>query len=144
MVDISGKTITARSACAEGFIDMAASTLKIIREGGAHKGDVLGVARIAAIQAAKRTDMLIPLCHQIPLSGITVTWDFPGISRIRCCVTARTQAATGVEMEALVAVGVALLTVYDMCKAIDRGMIINGIGLLSKEGGRSGIWNRET
>lgn len=141
MVDVGAKTPTRRLAIAEGFIIMAAATAALIESGDAKKGDVLGVARIAAIQAAKRTDALIPLCHQIPISGIDVAWQFVEESRLRCEVTVRTQHVTGVEMEALTAVGVGLLTVYDMCKAVDRGMVISGIRLLRKEGGQSGTWD---
>ncbi|HUW97694.1 MAG TPA: cyclic pyranopterin monophosphate synthase MoaC [Acidiferrobacter sp.] len=142
MVDVGDKPVTHRAATAEGFIEMAAETALVIQAGTAHKGDVLGVARIAAIQAAKRTESLIPLCHQIPISGMDVSWAFADEHRLRCCVTVRTQHVTGVEMEALTAVSIGLLTVYDMCKAIDRGMTINGIRLLHKEGGRSGTWDR--
>jgi len=142
MVDVTDKAMAKRVAMAEGYIDMAPATAEIIRTGTAKKGDVLGVARIAAVQAAKRTDMLIPLCHQVPLSGFDVSWEFVTETRLRCQTTARTQYVTGVEMEALTAVGIGLLTVYDMCKAVDRGMTIGGIQLLHKEGGRSGIWDR--
>ncbi len=142
MVDVSEKVSTLRIAVAEGYIDMDAATLSVIKAGTASKGDVLGIARIAAIQAAKRTDTLIPLCHQIPISGLEVVWDFVGETRLQCHVTVRTQNVTGVEMEALTGVGIGLLTVYDMCKAIDRGMTIGGIRLIHKEGGRSGTWDR--
>ncbi len=142
MVDVGDKPATHRRATAEGRITMAPETAAAIRAGTSRKGDVLGVARIAAIQAAKRTDMLIPLCHQVPISGLEVAWDFLDTACLRCSVTVRTQYATGVEMEALTAVGIGLLTVYDMCKAMDRGMVIEGIRLLHKEGGRSGTWDR--
>lgn len=142
MVDVSEKARTLRIAIAEGSIDMDAATLSVIKAGTARKGDVLGVARIAAIQAAKRTDSLIPLCHQIPISGLEVAWDFVEETRLLCRVTVRTLDVTGVEMEALTGVGVGLLTVYDMCKAMDRGMTIGGIRLIHKEGGRSGTWDR--
>ncbi len=142
MVDVSGKPATYRVATAEGRITMAPETAAVIRAGTSRKGDVLGVARIAAIQAAKRTDALIPLCHQVPISGLEVAWDFLDAVSLRCSVTVRTQYATGVEMEALTAVGIGLLTIYDMCKAMDRGMVIDGIRLLHKEGGRSGTWDR--
>ncbi len=142
MVDVSEKASTHRMAIAEGYIDMDPATLSVIKAGTARKGDVLGIARIAAIQAAKRTDTLIPLCHQIPISGLEVAWDFATETRLRCHVTVRTQNVTGVEMEALTGVGIGLLTVYDMCKAIDRGMTIGGIRLIHKEGGRSGSWDR--
>ncbi len=142
MVDVTEKAVTRRVAVAEGCIVMAAETATLIRTGSARKGDVLGVARLAAIQAAKRTDLLIPLCHQVPLSGLDVAWEFVAPERLRCTVTAHTRYSTGVEMEALTAVGLGLLTVYDMCKAADRGMVIDGIRLLHKEGGRSGNWDR--
>lgn len=142
MVDVGAKTSTLRVAVAEGCIDMEAATLSVIKAGTARKGDVLGVARIAAIQAAKRTESLIPLCHQIPITGIEVTWDFDGETRLKCRTTVRTENVTGVEMEALTGVAIGLLTVYDMCKAIDRGMTIGDIRLIHKEGGRSGIWDR--
>ncbi|MHB8252953.1 MAG: cyclic pyranopterin monophosphate synthase MoaC [Acidiferrobacter sp.] len=142
MVDVTEKPATRRVAVAEGYIEMAVRTADMVRAGTARKGDVLGVARIAAIQAAKRTESLIPLCHQIPISGMDVLWEFVDAGRLRCCVTVHTQHGTGVEMEALTAVGVGLLTVYDMCKAVDRGMVLGGICLLHKEGGRSGIWDR--
>ncbi len=142
MVDVSAKASTLRVAVAEGYIDMDAATLLVIRAGTARKGDVLGIARIAAIQAAKRTDSLIPLCHQIPILGMEVAWDFGSETRLMCCVTVRTENVTGVEMEALTGVGIGLLTVYDMCKAIDRGMTMGGIRLIHKEGGRSGTWDR--
>ncbi|MHB1567053.1 MAG: cyclic pyranopterin monophosphate synthase MoaC [Acidiferrobacter sp.] len=143
MVDVSHKPASARCAIAEGAIDMTAATAALIWAGTAAKGDVLGVARIAGIQAAKRTEMLIPLCHQIPLSAVDIAWEAVTPTRLRCAVTVRTVAATGVEMEALTAVGIALLTVYDMCKAVDRHMTITGIRLRHKEGGRSGTWDRE-
>ncbi len=142
MVDVTEKTVTHRMARAEGHITMAPETAETIRAGTTRKGDVLGVARLAAIQAAKRTDALIPLCHQVPISGLEVGWDFLDATCLRCSVTVRTQYVTGVEMEALTAVGIGLLTVYDMCKAMDRGMVIGGIRLVHKEGGRSGTWNR--
>lgn len=144
MVDISAKAPSARSATAEGRIRMRATTLQAIRAGTSRKGDVLGVAQVAAIQAAKRTEMLIPLCHQIPLSAVDVAWAYADDITLVCTVTARTVAPTGVEMEALTATTMGLLTVYDMCKAVDRGMIISDIRLLHKEGGRSGVWHRET
>lgn len=142
MVDVGDKPVTRRVATAEGRITMAPETAATIRAGTSRKGDVLGVARIAAIQAAKRTDMLIPLCHQVPISGLEIAWDFVDATCLRCSATVRTEYATGVEMEALTAVGIGLLTVYDMCKAMDRGMVIDGIRLLHKEGGRSGTWHR--
>ena len=142
MVDVTEKTVTSRVATAEVRITMAPKTAETIRAGTIRKGDVLGVARLAAIQAAKRTDALIPLCHQVPISGLDVAWDFIDTTCLRCVVSVRTRYVTGVEMEALTAVSIALLTVYDMCKAMDRGMIIDAIRLTHKEGGRSGIWDR--
>lgn len=142
MVDVSDKPASARCAIAEGTIDMQASTAALIWAGTAAKGDVLGVARIAGIQAAKRTEMLIPLCHPIPLSAVEVIWEAMSPTQLRCVVTVRTTAATGVEMEALTATSIALLTVYDMCKAVDRGMTVTAIRLRHKDGGRSGRWDR--
>jgi len=139
MVDVSAKPATERVAVAEGRVVMAPATLAIVRRGNAKKGDVLGAARIAGIQAAKRTHELIPLCHPLPLSQIEVDVapdaKLPGIA-----VTARVKVSgkTGVEMEALTAVAVACLTVYDMVKAVERGMRIEGIRLIEKRGGRSG------
>jgi cyclic pyranopterin phosphate synthase len=143
MVDVSGKPATMRRAVAEGRIRMQADTLALIAEGRAGKGDVLGVARIAAIQGAKRTADLIPLCHPLPLSKVAVEFELePDPPAVRCQVTAQTVGPTGVEMEALTAVQVGLLTIYDMCKAADRGMVITDVALLEKEGGRSGHWQR--
>ena len=143
MVDVGAKEITAREAIAEGSIRMRAETLELIIEGGHKKGDVLAVARVAGIMAAKKTAELIPLCHAIPLTTVDIelTTDEKR-SAVYCRATVRTQARTGVEMEALTAVGIALLTIYDMCKSADRGMTITDIGLLSKTGGRSGDWRR--
>ena len=141
MVDVAGKDDTRRIATACGVIHMLPETLGRILGGQAAKGDVLGVARIAAIQATKRTAELIPLCHPIALTRVAV--DFApesDTSRIVCTVTAETVGKTGVEMEALTGVSVALLTIYDMCKAVDRGMRIGDIQLLEKQGGRSGHW----
>ena len=138
MVDVGGKAETRRTAVAEGWIRMQPATLARIREGSAAKGDVLGVARLAAIMAAKRTSDLIPLCHPIALSRVAAefTLDESG-SRVRCEVTAEFTGRTGVEMEALTAVQVGLLTIYDMCKAVDRGMVMEGVRLLEKRGGKS-------
>jgi cyclic pyranopterin monophosphate synthase len=139
MVDISAKTATEREAVAEGRVIMAPKTLALVRAGNAKKGDVLGTARIAGIQAAKRTHELIPLCHPLPIAQVevdlTADADLPGI-----LVRARVKVAgkTGVEMEALTAVAVACLTIYDMVKAVERGMRIEGIRLIEKRGGRSG------
>jgi len=143
MVDISAKADTAREALAEGSIQMSAEALSAIKEGRAKKGDVLAVARIAGIMAAKKTSDLIPLCHPIALSSVSVEFE---LREDRICVTAsaRTTGPTGVEMEALTAVSVALLTLYDMAKALDRAMVITGVRLLAKSGGRSGNWRAES
>ncbi|MEO1946354.1 MAG: cyclic pyranopterin monophosphate synthase MoaC, partial [Methylophilaceae bacterium] len=139
MVDVGDKAHTRRIAIAAGKISMLASTLSLIQSGNTKKGDVLGIARIAAIQGSKKTADLIPLCHPISLSKVTVAFDVDKENNsISCTVTAETTGQTGVEMEALSAVSVGLLTIYDMCKAVDRGMTINDIQLLEKEGGKSG------
>lgn len=144
MVDVGAKAITTRTATAEGQIVMAAATLQAIRDGRTPKGDVLQVAELAGIMASKRTADLIPLCHPLPLSGVRVQLEMDErIPGVRAVATARVESRTGVEMEALTAVSVALLTVYDMCKAADRGMEIRGVRLLLKEGGRSGSWEAE-
>ena len=144
MVDVGAKDETHRVAVAEGRIEMRPETLRLIREGEHDKGDVLGVARIAAIQAAKRTAELIPLCHPLPLTRIEVDLEAAAgdgdAGAVRCRARAETVGRTGVEMEALTAVQVGLLTIYDMCKAADRGMTIAGVRLLEKSGGRSGHW----
>jgi cyclic pyranopterin phosphate synthase len=141
MVDVGAKAETHRVAVAIGRIVMQASTLAKIREGGASKGDVLGVARVAAIQGAKRTSELIPLCHPVPLSNVDVEFKFlADHNAVQCTARAETVGRTGVEMEAFTAVSVALLTIYDMCKAVDRGMCIEGVRLLEKRGGKSGNW----
>ena len=141
MVDVGDKLLTKRSAVASGIINMLPTTLKLIQQGDAKKGDVLGVARIAAIQASKKTSDLIPLCHPISLSKVSITFDVDEQnSSITCTATAETTGQTGVEMEALTAVSVGLLTIYDMCKAVDRGMTISDVKLLEKHGGRSGDW----
>jgi cyclic pyranopterin monophosphate synthase len=141
MVDVSAKPATHRVAVAEGFIRMQPATLALIAQGQAKKGDVIGIARIAAIQGAKRCAELIPLCHPLPLTRVAAEFALDETaSTLRCEVTAETVGATGVEMEALTAVQVALLTVYDMCKAVDRGMVIEGVRLLEKRGGKSGVW----
>ncbi len=139
MVDVSAKTATAREARAEGRIEMSPTALAAIRAGTTKKGDVLAVARIAGIMAAKKTSDLIPLCHPLALSSVTVDFTFDNTA-IAATVTARTTGPTGVEMEALTAVSVALLTLYDMAKAVDRAMRIEGVRLLSKTGGKSGAW----
>ncbi len=139
MVDVGDKPATRRVAVAAGAIRMEPATLARIRDGSADKGDVLGIARIAAIQAAKRTAELIPLCHPVPLTRVSAEFHIDDAdSRIRCEVRAECTGPTGVEMEALTAVSVALLTIYDMCKAIDRGMVLEQVRLLEKSGGRSG------
>ena len=141
MVDVGRKTETHRVAIATGRISMLASTLERILAGSAAKGDVLGVARVAAIQASKRTADLIPLCHPISLTRVGVEFEADrAATAIDCTVTAETVGRTGVEMEALTAVSVGLLTIYDMCKAVDRAMQIDGIRLLEKRGGHSGLW----
>ena len=141
MVDVSAKSETAREAQASGAVRMKPETLAAIREANIAKGDVLGAARLAAIMAAKRTAELIPLCHLLPLDHIGVEFEFEE-DQIIVSATARTVSRTGVEMEALVAVSTACLTIYDMAKAIDRGMVIENIRLLSKSGGKSGDWRR--
>ena len=144
MVDVGDKTETRRVAVATGRILMQPATFEMIRTGSAKKGDVIGIARIAAIQASKRTGELIPLCHPIPLTRVAVTFDLDeAASSVRCTVTAETVGRTGVEMEALTAVSVGLLTIYDMGKAVDRGMEIDGVRLLEKKGGKSGHWVAE-
>jgi len=144
MVDVAAKPETHRVAHAGGSIRMRPETLDIVRSGTARKGDVLGVARIAAIMAAKRTSELIPLCHPIPLTSIEVAFELDEAgSRVHCEATVECTGRTGVEMEALTAVQVALLTIYDMCKAVDRGMTMEGIRLLEKRGGKSGAWRAD-
>ncbi len=144
MVDVGGKEETRRVAVAEGRIAMRPDTLAMIRDGGALKGDVLGVARIAGIMAAKKTADLVPLCHPLPLTRVEITFELlEETTEIRCTATAETRGRTGVEMEALTAVQIALLTIYDMCKAVDRGMRMEGIRLLEKRGGKSGHWKAE-
>jgi cyclic pyranopterin monophosphate synthase len=144
MVDVAEKLETHRVAVAAGSISMLASTLKKIEEGSAAKGDVLGVARIAAIQGAKRASDLIPLCHPLALTKVGVEFEIDrDRSSVRCVATAETVGRTGVEMEAMTAVSVGLLTVYDMCKAVDRGMRIEGIRLVEKRGGKSGHWRAD-
>jgi cyclic pyranopterin phosphate synthase len=141
MVDVAAKGETHRVARACGRILMLAATLEKIATGAARKGDVLGVARVAAIQAAKRTSDLIPLCHPLALTRVSVDFTLDHHqTAVECSATVETIGRTGVEMEALTAVSVGLLTIYDMCKAIDRGMRIEGLGLLEKRGGSSGRW----
>ena len=144
MVDVGGKPATAREAVAEGRIRMQPATLRLILAGGHKKGDVLAVARVAGIMAAKKTAELIPLCHPIALTRVEVEL-VPDEKQnaVLCRAVAATTGPTGVEMEALTAVQIALLTIYDMCKAADRGMTIGDVGLVSKTGGKSGAWRRE-
>jgi cyclic pyranopterin monophosphate synthase len=139
MVDVSSKTNSVREATASGRIAMSEAALDAIRAGTVKKGDVLAVARVAGIMAAKQTAGLIPLCHPLPISGVTLDLDLE-TDGIRATATVRTTHSTGVEMEALTAVSVALLTIYDMAKALDRGMTIGEVRLLAKSGGRSGDW----
>jgi cyclic pyranopterin phosphate synthase len=143
MVDVGDKSETRRIARATGSIHMLPETLVLIQHGDTKKGDVLGIARIAAIQGSKRTSELIPLCHPIGLTKVGVEFEIIEPDTIHCTVTAETVGRTGVEMEALTATTVALLTIYDMCKAVDRGMTIVNIRLLEKEGGKSGHWRSE-
>lgn len=143
MVDVGNKDVSSRLAVAEGRICMQADTLAHIRAGDHRKGDVLGVARIAGIMAAKRTADLVPLCHPLALTRIEVELDTEtGPSAVHCRASVETRGRTGVEMEALTAVQIALLTVYDMCKAVDRGMTIEQVRLVEKLGGKSGHWQR--
>jgi cyclic pyranopterin monophosphate synthase len=142
MVDISAKDATVREAIAEGRITMSAEALKAIRAGAVKKGDVLATARIAGIIAAKKTSELIPLCHPLALSKVAVDFEFQDDS-IRITALARLTGQTGVEMEAMTAASVALLTIYDMAKALDKSMVISGVRLLSKTGGKSGDWRAE-
>ena len=144
MVDVGGKDATRRRAVAEGRILMSRAALAGIAEASHRKGDVLGVARVAAIMAAKKTADLVPLCHPLPLAAVAV--DFETVAEppsVVCRARVETHAKTGVEMEALTAVQIALLTIYDMCKSADRGMIMSDVRLIEKAGGRSGHWRRE-
>jgi cyclic pyranopterin phosphate synthase len=144
MVDIADKASTARRAVAAGRIVMQAQTLELIQQGKHKKGDVLGVARIAGIMATKRTADLVPMCHPLALTHVSVEFETDvEQSAIECTVTAETTGQTGVEMEALTGVQVTLLTIYDMCKAVDRGMVISDVRLLQKSGGKSGHWQRD-
>jgi len=141
MVDVSAKRETHRIARASGVIRMLPATLALIESGSAKKGDVIGVARIAAIQAAKRTTELIPLCHPLPITRVVVEFETDATSSsVRCIAQVETLGRTGVEMEALTAVQIGLLTIYDMCKAADRGMVMGEIKVLEKHGGKSGDW----
>lgn len=142
MVDVGEKALTHRVAVAEGCIRMRPETLRLIRSGEARKGDVIGVARLAAIMGAKRTADLIPLCHPLALTRVAVDFEFDEPAHaVICRATAETTGPTGVEMEALTAVQVGLLTVYDMCKAAEKGMVITDVRLLEKRGGKSGDWH---
>ena len=141
MVDVGAKANTERIAVASGRIRMQPATLALIEAGHAKKGDVLGVARLAGIMGAKKTSELIPLCHPIALTRVAVAFEvLTDSAEVLCTATAQTVGQTGVEMEALTAVQVALLTIYDMCKAVDRGMVISDVKLLEKHGGKSGSW----
>ena len=143
MVDVGDKPVTERMARASGRVQMLPATLQRIKDRGFAKGDVLEVARLAGIMGAKRTGDLIPLCHPLPLDGVSITFSYPDLQTVAIEATVRVTARTGVEMEALTAVSVVALTIYDMCKAIDRGMAIEGIRLDEKSGGRSGHFVRE-
>ncbi len=143
MVDVGDKPETHRTARASALVRMASATLALIRDKGAAKGDVLEVARLAGIMAAKKTGELIPLCHPLPLTGVTVDFAFAGDDLLRIEATARVFGRTGVEMEALTAVSVAALTVYDMCKAVDRAMTVERVRLEEKTGGKSGPFRRD-
>ncbi len=142
MVDVGNKTSTHRIARASGIITMQAATLALIAGGNAKKGDVLGIARIAAIMAAKRTSDLIPLCHPLAITRVTVDFALSDIPRhqVKCTAQVETTGQTGVEMEALTAVQIGLLTIYDMCKAVDRAMVMSEIKVVEKHGGKSGDW----
>ncbi len=142
MVDVSSKAVTERSATASGLVRMAPSTLAMILDRRAAKGDVFAVARLAGIMAAKRTGELIPLCHPLGIDGVTVDLEPSGESAVKVSATVTVQGRTGVEMEALMAVSIAALTVYDMCKAVDRGIEIDQVRLEAKSGGRSGAYRR--
>ena len=141
MVDVGAKDVTHRVARATGVIRMLPATFGLIARGEATKGDVIGIARIAAIQGAKRTADLVPLCHPLPITRVSVDFELDETaSTVRCTAQVETHGRTGVEMEALCAVQIGLLTVYDMCKAADRGMVIDGVQVLEKSGGKSGHW----
>lgn len=143
MVDVGDKAATRRRAVAEGWISMLPATLEMIEQGNHKKGDVLAVARVAGIMAAKKTAGLVPLCHPIMLTKIAIEMEIdPALSSVRCEVTTETTERTGVEMEALTGLQVALLTIYDMCKAVDRGMEMQHLRLIHKSGGKSGDWSR--
>jgi len=143
MVDVGSKALTERLAIAEGYIELSHEALDMVVLGTHKKGDVLGVARIAGIMASKQTSQLIPLCHSVSLSHVSIQFE-PQTQQnsIHCVAKAKTVGQTGVEMEALLAVQMALITIYDMCKSIDKGMIISGVRLIEKSGGKSGVWSR--
>ena len=143
MVDVSDKEVTTRVARARAELTMNPETLSQIRQGGIKKGDVLAVAQVAAIMAVKKTSDLIPMCHPLPVTSVSVDFDYPAENRLQLEVVVQTDAKTGVEMEALTGASVGALTVYDMCKAIDRGMTVNFIGLMEKSGGKSGTYVRK-
>jgi cyclic pyranopterin monophosphate synthase len=144
MVDVAAKAETHRVARASGSITMLPATLALISSGQAKKGDVIGIARIAAIQGAKRTAELVPLCHPLPITRVVVDFEVEAAtSSVHCTAQVETLGRTGVEMEALTAVQVGLLTVYDMCKAVDRGMVMGNIRVLEKQGGKSGHWKAD-
>ena len=143
MVDVGEKAVTQRTAVTEGYIEMQPETLQIIVNGGHKKGDVLAIARIAGIMASKKAADLIPLCHPLPITHVEINLSAETEkNRIRCQTTVKTNGQTGVEIEALCATQIALLTIYDMCKAVDRGMVIQSVQMLEKEGGKSGRWQR--
>ncbi len=143
MVDVGAKAETAREATAKARVTMLPATLAMIREGTAKKGDVLGTARLAGIMAAKRTSDLIPLCHPLPITAVTIDLAPDGVDGVAISATVKTTGRTGVEMEALTAAAVAALTVYDMCKAVDRGMRVDGLRVVAKSGGKSGDFVQE-
>ena len=145
MVDVGDKPDTQRVAVAEGVIKMLPATMQLIKTGGHKKGDVLGIARIAGIMAAKKTSELVPLCHPLALTSVKLEFECESeSSQVHCIARVKTSGQTGVEMEALCAVQIALLTIYDMCKAVDKGMSMHAIQLLEKSGGKSGTWVRES
>lgn len=142
MVDVGDKPVTQRMAKASARVRMAEATLQLVQSGSGKKGNVLEVARLAGIMAAKRTDELIPLCHSLPLDAVVISFDFPDSQTIAISAIARVTAKTGVEMEAMIAASIAALTIYDMCKAVDRGIVIEQVRLEEKSGGRSGHFVR--
>ncbi len=145
MVDVGDKAVTKRKAVAEGTIQMQAETLQRIIQGENKKGDVLGVARVAGVMAAKKTSDLVPLCHPLQLTHVDIQLTVDEkMQTVHCVAEVETSGQTGVEMEALTAVQITLLTIYDMCKAMDRGMVMNNIGVVSKAGGKSGLWQKNS